>query len=424
MLALWLETRLGKRDILELYLNRVYFGAGAYGVETASRRFFGKSARDVTLLEAAVLAGLLKAPSRYSPASNPQVAAGARQRRAGQDGGGAPARRRRRATRPAAPTLRFAELARSRAVGRRLRGRCGAGAPAAARRLRRQRHRRRDHHRRAACSAAPRRWCRARSSGEGASAKREPGRPRAHGHGRRHPRAGRRPLLCGEPVQSRAQGQAPAGLRLQDVRLPRRARERPRRPTARSSTCRSSGSGWSPRNEGAGYRGAVTLREALAQSMNAAAARLNMTVGPRRTAAVARRLGIRSALRADASLALGTSEVTLARAHRRLRRARQRRPGARAAPHPARAHGLRPGAVRAPASRARRDARGAGARCRHERHAERRADVGYGKRAALPGHPAAGKTGTSQDFRDAWFVGYTGAVRRRRLGRQRRRPRP
>ncbi len=74
VLALWLEVRLGKRNILELYLNRVYFGAGAYGVETASQRFFGKSAREVTLVEAAVLAGLLKAPSRYSPASNPQVA--------------------------------------------------------------------------------------------------------------------------------------------------------------------------------------------------------------------------------------------------------------------------------------------------------------------------------------------------------------
>jgi penicillin-binding protein 1A len=71
------------------------------------------------------------------------------------------------------------------------------------------------------------------------------------------------------------------------------------------------GSGWSPRNEGGGYRGSVTLRDALAQSMNAAAARLNMKVGPRKTAAVARRLGIGSTLRADASLALGTSEVTL-----------------------------------------------------------------------------------------------------------------
>jgi penicillin-binding protein 1A len=74
VLALWLEARLGKRNILELYLNRVYLGAGAYGVETAAQRFFAKSARDVTLVEAAMLAGLLKAPSKYSPASNPPMA--------------------------------------------------------------------------------------------------------------------------------------------------------------------------------------------------------------------------------------------------------------------------------------------------------------------------------------------------------------
>src|SRR5262245_1931072 len=74
ILALWLEVRLDKRNILELYLNRVYFGAGAYGVETAAQRFFAKSARHVTLGEAAMLAGLLKAPSKYSPASRPPMA--------------------------------------------------------------------------------------------------------------------------------------------------------------------------------------------------------------------------------------------------------------------------------------------------------------------------------------------------------------
>src|SRR5204863_247828 len=167
------------------------------------------------------------------------------------------------------------------------------------------------------------------------------------------------------------------------------------------------GSGWSPRNEGAGYRGAVTLRDALAQSMNAAAARLNMTVGPRKTAALAHRLGIRSELRADASLALGTSEVTLLEltsaygvlanggraldAHivRRVRTASgavlfERRPEPErvlvAPEHVAAMHDML-GAVLV---------------------------LGTGKRAALPGIPAAGKTGTSQDFRDAWFVGYTG----------------
>ena len=71
VLALWLEVRLSKRDILELYLNQVYFGGGAYGIETAAQRFFAKSARELTLAEAAMLAGLLKAPSKYSPGVQP-----------------------------------------------------------------------------------------------------------------------------------------------------------------------------------------------------------------------------------------------------------------------------------------------------------------------------------------------------------------
>ncbi len=74
LLALWLEQKYTKDQILEMYLNRVYFGSGAYGVEAASRRYFGKSARDVSLSEAALLAGLLKAPSRLSPARDPQAA--------------------------------------------------------------------------------------------------------------------------------------------------------------------------------------------------------------------------------------------------------------------------------------------------------------------------------------------------------------
>lgn len=74
LLALWLEVRLSKQDILELYLNRVYFGGGAYGVEAASRRYFDKGARKLTLSEAAVLAGLLKAPSKYSPSASPGLA--------------------------------------------------------------------------------------------------------------------------------------------------------------------------------------------------------------------------------------------------------------------------------------------------------------------------------------------------------------
>jgi len=69
MLAVWLELKFSKQEILALYLNRVYFGAGAYGIEAASQRYFDKGAKDLTVGEAALLAGLLKAPSRYSPVS-------------------------------------------------------------------------------------------------------------------------------------------------------------------------------------------------------------------------------------------------------------------------------------------------------------------------------------------------------------------
>jgi penicillin-binding protein 1A len=75
MLAVWLEMKFSKEEILALYLNRVYFGAGAYGIEAASQRYFDKGAKDLTVGEAALLAGLLKAPSRYSPVSESERAA-------------------------------------------------------------------------------------------------------------------------------------------------------------------------------------------------------------------------------------------------------------------------------------------------------------------------------------------------------------
>lgn len=73
IMAIWLEHRFTKDQILTMYLNRVYFGSGTYGVDGASRRYFGRPAKDLSLYEAAVLAGLLKAPSRYSPAQNPEL---------------------------------------------------------------------------------------------------------------------------------------------------------------------------------------------------------------------------------------------------------------------------------------------------------------------------------------------------------------
>lgn len=74
VLALALERKFSKEAILELYLNRVYFGGGAYGVDAASRRFFGHPATKLSLEEAAIIAGLVKAPSRYAPSADPEAA--------------------------------------------------------------------------------------------------------------------------------------------------------------------------------------------------------------------------------------------------------------------------------------------------------------------------------------------------------------
>lgn len=74
VLAQRIERNYTKEQILELYLNRIYFGAGFYGIETASRGYFGKSAKDLNLGEAAVLAGLIRSPNRFSPSRDPEAA--------------------------------------------------------------------------------------------------------------------------------------------------------------------------------------------------------------------------------------------------------------------------------------------------------------------------------------------------------------
>src|SRR6059058_2860283 len=74
MVALRIEGKFTKQQILELYINRIYFGAGCYGVETASQAYFGKNASKLNLSEAALLAGLIRSPNRFSPLKNPEGA--------------------------------------------------------------------------------------------------------------------------------------------------------------------------------------------------------------------------------------------------------------------------------------------------------------------------------------------------------------
>src|SRR5436190_6294457 len=75
MVAFRIEHEFSKKEILELYVNRIYFGAGCYGIETASQAYFGKHAKDLNLPEAALLAGLIRSPNRFSPLKNPEGSA-------------------------------------------------------------------------------------------------------------------------------------------------------------------------------------------------------------------------------------------------------------------------------------------------------------------------------------------------------------
>jgi penicillin-binding protein 1A len=164
--------------------------------------------------------------------------------------------------------------------------------------------------------------------------------------------------------------------------------------------------GWSPRNDSGTYQGVISLRTALAQSVNSVAVRLQQEIGTSRVIALAQRLGIKSELRPSPSIALGTSEVSvleLTGAYGVLASG-----GISVTPYAVR--GVRTGAgtvvYARPASQPRMLV--------SPNHVSEISDMlhtavvsGTGRRALLPRHPTAGKTGTTQEFRDAWFVGYT-----------------
>jgi penicillin-binding protein 1A len=404
VMALWLELRLSKRDILELYLNRVYFGGGAHGIEAASQRYFGRSARSLTLAEAAVIAGLLKAPSKFAPSASPvQAVERARvvigkMREAGlvTDAEAAAA---------AAQDIRFSSLMRvpdqadmAYAVDYVL---DSAAAFESADRdeiviettLNASLQRRAGDivERALAKSDAT------LDAGQAAVVVLAPdggiralvgGRSYADSQFNRAVKAHRQPGSAFKPV----------------VYLT--ALEMGLTPDSAVEDAPLKAGGWSPGNENGQYIGLTTLRHALAHSINTVAVRLILAAGIEKVAATARRLGMKSPLRRDASLALGTSEVSLIDLT-----------GAYAAF----ANG---GYVNEPYA-VRRVRTGAGKILYRRIDAtsgpaislasiaamndmlEATVASGTGRRAALPGHAVGGKTGTSQGYRDAWFVGYT-----------------
>jgi len=404
VLALWLELRLSKRDILELYLNRVYFGGGAHGIEAATQRYFAKSARDLTVAEAAVIAGLLKAPSRYAPSASP-VQAVARGRlvvtKMQEAGFIGPSE----AAAAIAEEIRFSPLMRVPdqaemayavdfvldAVARFddadrdeiviettldpvLQRRAGEIVE----RTLAEEGGKVDASQAAVVVLAPDGGIRALVGG----------RSYADSQFNRAVRAHRQPGSAFKPV----------------VYLT--AVERGLTPDSIVEDAPIKAGRWSPKNDSGRYLGATTLRNALAQSLNTVAVRLLLDAGADKVAATARRLGMKSPLRSDPSLALGTSEVSLLDLT-----------GAYAAfanggyvnePYAVRRVRTSSGKVLFQRIEARSDpaipARSVAAM---DDMLGSAVAIGTGRRAAIPGRKVAGKTGTSQDFRDAWFIGYT-----------------
>ncbi len=399
ILAIQLEGRYSKTQILTLYLNRVYLGAGTYGVDAAARRYFGKSARDLDLYEAAMIAGLLKAPSRYNPA-NDQAGADARTRLvldAMVDAGfieRATAEQAFAAKASGQPPVydsgrHFADWALSQVGG--YLGKIGRDVVVETTldpRIQR------------IAEAALADLLAEQGTGEGASegavvVMRPDGRLLAMVGGRDYQRSefNRATQALRQPGSAFKLFVFLAGL------------EAGLLPDSRFVDQPVTIGGWSPENYNERYYGEVTLREAFARSLNSVAVQLLQRAGTQKVYEAARRLGITTALPKVPALALGAGEVSLLELT------------ASYAVFANQGYGVWPyglESVRGTEGTTlyRRQASGL-ARVVAPEIVERMSDLlrgvvvwGTGK-AADPGRPAAGKTGTSQDFRDAWFLGYT-----------------
>jgi 1A family penicillin-binding protein len=399
MIALWLEARLDKPEILARYMNAAYFGAGAVGVDAAARRYFGKPAAQLSLSEAAMVAGLLRAPSALAPTRNPDAAWERAQVVLGvmQDTGAATPEAV-AAARAAPPVLQappeplvqrgyFADWADAEA--RRLVGPLPLDLSVRTTL---------DPRLQDLAEQVVARWL----DREGKAA-----------------HAGQAALLALAPdgavlaaVGGRDYEQSQFSRITQAQRQPgslfklfvyAAALEAGFRPDQTVQDTPLTIDGWSPGNADNRFRGAVTLREAFAGSVNTVAVRLQESVGRAQVAAMAKRLGLSAELPLLPSMALGTAEATLAemvtafgrvgyntalspyvvqevRARDRALYTRPPAPGAAVLP-PALQQGMLDMMLAVV-----RDGTG---------------------RAARLDRPAAGKTGTTQDSRDAWFIGVT-----------------
>ncbi|MGG5820142.1 transglycosylase domain-containing protein [Falsiroseomonas sp. HW251] len=398
ILALWLEWRFSKDELLEIYLNRVYLGAGAYGVDAAARLFFGVPATRLSVWQAAILAGLPKAPSRLNPRTNPEGAAarGVEVLDAMAETGALTRQQASLATeqmrippRPSRASGWFADW-----VMDDLADRFPGNADLTLRTTLDLRMQAVVESRLETVLAGA--GARARVTQGAVILMEANGNIRAMAGGRDY-----RTSQFNRAVQARRQ---PGSAFKPFVFLA--AIERGATPADPVADGPLTLGGWSPGNGTWRPRGEISLEEALAHSVNTAAVRiLQRAGGPREAAAVARRFGLAGPFPNDATVALGTGEVTLLE----LTRAYAAFANGGLLPAPrglasARADGHAVPVAPPSATRAASAEDAAAIRRMLEAVVAR----GTG-RAAQPagGRQVAGKTGTTQDYRDAWFLGFT-----------------
>jgi len=401
VLALWLERKFSKDEILALYLNRVYFGAGAYGVDAAAQRYFGRPAKLVTLAQAAMLAGLVRSPSRLAPSRNPNGAEmrGQTVLMAMVDVGaiteamakGALAQPARAIKASGTGTVNYVAdwimdvlndlvglVEQDIVVETSIDPALQTAAETVLVDELNQKGAKFDVEQGAIVAMTPDGAVRALVGGKNYAASQYNRAVAA----KRQPGSAFKPFVYLTAIE---RGLGPDTVR-EDKPIVIK--------------------GWKPENYSREYFGPVTLTQALAMSLNTVSVRLTQEFGPAAVARTAHRLGIASKLEANASLGLGTSEVSvmeLVSAYAPFANG-----GDAIAPHVierVRTLTGKPLYVHVPQHFGRIVEPQHIAAMNYMMRETLR--IGTAQKAQLPGWQAAGKTGTSQDFRDAWFVGYT-----------------
>lgn len=404
ILSIWLEQNYTKEEILELYMNRVYFGAGATGIEAAAQTYFGVSARNLSLGQAAMLAGILPAPSAYNPKSNPERAK-ERQRltlnsmaeegyitreeaTAAQIDPNQSVRTRVAGSESyvadwveSLMTAYIGEIDTDVVVQTTIDWKMQKDAEFIVKEL--------------VASEGPK-----RGFNQGALVAMDvDGTVRA--------------MVGGVDYQASQYNRAVTAKRQPGSTFKPfvylAAMEKGYTPDTLAEDAQFEYNGWSPRNASGKYAGTVTLRQGLAYSLNTIAARLAIDVTPQAVIDVATRMGISSHLTAVPSIALGTQEVNLLELT-----------GAYA-PFANGGMGVIPNVITKIETKDGKplyEASDAGPgrviapNVLDEMNdmLETAVEVGTGKGANLNGWQFGGKTGTSQNARDALFVGYTAAM--------------